>query len=267
MPRPTGLQKVVVDIPLKGGLIEKVAPEMSPPEGMYELENVELDKIGAISRRRGFEIMSSAVLGPIPSGGGATTFGTPKKVAGRAGELFVISEDPGYFGSGGGAGNSGSILWSYSPESEAWRAHGKVPNCTLERVFGIANGQALPQWLGSAFVRFDDGQGDSNRYVVMAYVQGSWDSTNTGVHALVWDATTRTIILEDTIVDTVAGGLPDMQLITVGQNVVIVYRDGSAGVPNAIKAVMYDAAQPGSGFSAPVNLTNPVSTDGERGWR
>lgn len=261
MAKPTGLQKAVVDVSFRTGLVEKIAPEMAPPEGMYQLENVELDKLGSLNRRRGFEIMTSSVLGPTGSAGGASSIGTPKKVGGRAQELFVISEESGYLGSGGGAGNAGSILWSYSPESDLWRAHGKVPNCTLEREFGLSNGQVLPgAWNTSAYVA--TGGDPAHRYIVTAYLQNDWGASAPGLHGMVFDTVSKTMILEDAVLEQTV----DIQVhsVGIGQYGVIVYRPLATSAQNT-RAIVYDAANPGSGFSAFTNILS-ASISGGFGW-
>lgn len=256
--RPTGLQKTTLDVSFKAGLIEKIAPEMAPPEGMYRLENVELDKVGAYKRRRGFSFMTSAVLGPSAFG----TFGVPKKVAGRAGELFVISEDPGYLGSGGGSGVSGSVVWSYSPQSNAWRAHSKVPSCTAEREASIINGQTVPKWFNSAFC-YKTSTND-HKYLVLSYQQNSWAGSNIGIRAMVWDTESQTEILEDRVVATTTIE-NKVQSITVGSRyALIIYREISVSAVD-MKVVVYDAETPNQGFSAPMTLLSG-SQHGGRGW-
>jgi len=260
MPK-TGLRKATIDVPLKGSLMEKVSPELAPPEGMYRLENVELDKLGEFRRRRGFEIMSTVSLGP----GGPAAFGLPRKVAGRDSELFALAETRTYLGSGGGSGNAGTLVWSYSPEQTAWRAHGKVSGLTVERAFGIVNGQTLPKWTGIAFVTDPFSAFEDKRHVVMAYTQGSWDTQSIGVHALVWDVTSRATILEDTVIDALdAAGAFKLEVVQLGRFAVILYR---RVIDTAVdfKVVVYDCANPSLGFSSPFTLF-AASFRGARGW-
>lgn len=261
----TGLQKVVVEVPFKGGLLEKVTPEMAPPEGMYVLENVELNKVGSFQRRAGYEIMSSAALGP----NSASSFGVPKKVAGRADELFVVSEDTGYFGSGGGSGASGSMLWSYSPESDAWRAHGKVPNCTAERMFGVMNSQAAPRGMATAYCyRTSAVTNAQNRYLILAYYQRSWAGSDPGVHVIVYDTTSRVVVHEDTIIDGSVSGEVQVMAVSVGRYAVISWRVMDAAVASNIahKYVVYDAENPDFGFNTIQDLHGALNPIGGRGW-
>jgi hypothetical protein len=261
----TGLSKTVIEVPFKGALLEKVTPEMSPPEGMYALENVELDKVGSFQRRCGHEVMTSAALGPDA----ASAFGVPKKVASRAEELFVVSEDTGYLGSGGGSGAAGSILWSFSPESDAWRAHGKVPNCTVEREFGIMNGQTLPKGLCTAYCyRTGTVTTAENRYVVLAYYQAGWAQQAPGIHVLVFDTTSRTIIHEDTVIDDTISGECQVMAVSVGRYAVISWREIDAVVSSNVshKYVIYDAQNPDYGFDTVQDLWGSPDARGGRGW-
>lgn len=265
MPKPTGLSKVVLDVPLKAGLLEKVSPEMSPPEGMYKLENVELDKIGSYARRRGFSIMSTVAQGPdtLPIGGLAPSFGNPKKVAGRGDELFCIAEQQASLGSGGGAGNTGSIVWSYVPEQETWRAHGKVPSTTIERAFGITNGQANPRCFSIGFTSYQSSQ----RHVTMAYHQASWDTQSTGVHVCVWDVTSRTLMFEDTLLATTADQVK-VQVVQCDHYAVIIGRRHDPGFPGTAYetvAWVFSSQNPGLGITGPYTLVASSDSAG-RGW-
>lgn len=227
---PTGLSKTVLEIPFKGGLTEKIHADMAQPDGLYVLENVELEKSGAFKRRPGYEVMTNAIIGSV------STIGTPKKVAGRQEELFIITEDLGFLGSGGGGGASGATLWTYSPEADGWRDTGKVSSLTVERFSGLANGQPALKSLDCSYCVFS-----GSEFVVLAYTEGTFASANAGCYVAVYDVTSRSMVLEPTIVDATDPAFTGkVQVVSVGQYAVVLFRSAAIGAAN-LNAVVYDA--------------------------
>lgn len=263
MPR-TGLRSTTVDVSFKGGLAEKLSPEFSPPEGAYILENAELDKLGVYSRRAGMKQVGMAALPP----GGPGSVGIPKKIAGRGDELFIIAEQQGALGSGGGAGNTGSIVWSHSEEWDAWRAHSKVPSVTAERITSVMAGTSTPKWVAAGYCAATPNTG-TNRFLVLAYSGQNWELQNPGVHAVVYDLTSKTAVLEDSILLDDADNEQKIRVLSVGRYCVIVARRylAGSGVPANFLVWIYDALATGSAK----NTWNPYpmilgTSRGERGW-
>ena len=208
---PTGLQKLVIEAPFKGGMTEKIHKDMAEPEGVYVLENVELDKVGALRRRRGFEVMSDAIVGSV------LTSGSPLKLGPRDDEIFKITEELASMGSGGGGGSAGAMIYSYSPEADAWRENGKVPSVTLERFAGLANGQVNPESVDVGYALHE-----GKDFVVMVFTNGDFNGFNIGMYVLAYDTTSRSMVLEPTLVTEAFGG--KMQVVSIGQYAVILYR-------------------------------------------
>lgn len=253
MATPTGLQKVPIEIPFKGGLTEKIHEGVGPPEGFYRLENVELDKIGAFTRRRGYEIMTDAIINSV------STAGVPRKLGPREDEIFRITEDLGALGSGGGAGASGATLFTYSPEADAWRDNGKVPSVTLERFAGLTSGQPTVKTLD---VGYCSHQG--KEFLVMAYTVGEFVSANTGIYVVVYDVSSRSMIQEPFRIDD---GTPSfagkVQIVSIGQYAVILFRDGIASAADFIGRV-YDASN--NDLSNPITIYAASTRGGNDIW-
>lgn len=210
----TGLEKLAIEVPFKQGLSEKIHPDMAEPEGFYLIENAELDKVGGFRRRRGFTVMSSAIINSL------TPSGAPLKVGPRDDEIFKINEDVGALGSGGGSGAAGATLYSYSPEADAWRDTGKVPSVTLDRFTGLANGQSNPKTLDVGYVSHL-----GKEFVLLAYTNGEFNSQNAGIYLCVYDATSRSMVLEPTLIDTTASYGGKVQVVSIGRRAVILYRE------------------------------------------
>lgn len=227
---PTGLSKTVIDFPFKGGLTEKIHPDMAPPEGMYLIENAELDKVGSYRRRRGFDVLSSAIIASVSS------IGAPKKVLPKDDEVCVITEDLGFLGSGGGGGASGATLWTYSPETTAWRDNGHVSSITIDRFSGLANGQTDLKSIDCTYIN-----GSGKEYVVGAYTQNGFAGANAGVYVMAYDITSRAMVLEPTIIDTTHPGFTGKtQVVGIGRYAVVLFRTVAVGSAD-LCAVVYDA--------------------------
>lgn len=237
--KPTGLQKLAIEVPFKSGLTEKIHPDVSEPSGMYTLENVELDKLGVYRRRRGYSVMSNAIINSL------STSGTPRKVGSREDEVFKITEDHLTFGSGGGTGAAGATLWAYSPEADAWLDKARVSSVTLDRFVGIVSGQPNISATDTGFCFFN-----SKEFVVLTYWQSEFAGANKGVYVGAYDASSRTCVLEPTQVDGATLGAAVLQVISIGQYCVILYRN-DVGVGD-LCARVYDASN--NGLSAQINI-------------
>jgi hypothetical protein len=109
------LQKSVIDIPLTGGLNQKVSSKLLPAPGLLTLTNGRFLKEGSISKRYGFTNLGQNVSGSL-------TY-TPSSLASYKDELLMLSE---------------SNVYSYAQSTGIWTDKGSstfgVP--TLEKVTG-----------------------------------------------------------------------------------------------------------------------------------
>lgn len=246
----TGLAKQVLEIPIVGGLSQQIAPEVAPPGALYDLTNVEIDRIGNASRRHGHELMTNAAF-VVGTNSVSSTMGTPRKIGGRADELWVISAESYYLGSGGGGGAAGDMLWTYSPELDAWKPHSHVPRPTLERWAGLSNSGLSPEHASVGFVQSGD-----TRLIVVAYAVVQNGSGNVaGLHVTVFDATSRAIIIEDQVLDTDPCG--KARVVSIGGKAMIVWLPSLGSV---LKFSVFDAANADDGFSAAANLASATAS-------
>lgn len=246
----TGLQKQVLEIPLVGGLSQHIAPEVAPVGALYDLTNVEIDRVGNVARRHGYDLMSRAAFN-VGTSSVSSTMGIPKKIGGRRDELWVLTSESYYLGSGGGGGGSGDMLWTYSAELNAWKPHTKVPRPTMERWGGIANSGATPEHASVGFVT----SGETS-LIVLAYVVLSVTSGNApGVHVVVYDATSRAVIVEDTIIDATTQPAI-VQVVSVGGVAMVLWTTTSSSV---VEFSAFNAGNADAGFSAAAILVPSTS--------
>lgn len=245
---PTGLGKQNIDIPLVSGLAPSIAPEVAPAGALFILENADIEKIGLAKRRTGHTFMTHAAY-IAGTSGGSSTIGVPKKVSTRVDELWIITAENYYLGSGGGGGATGDMLWTYSPELNKWRPRTKVPRPTMERWGGLSNSGLSPEHASVGFAR----SGNTDLLVV-AYVVNTASGSARGIHATIFDLTSRAVLVEDYLLD--ASNATRVYVVSCGRYAVICWQQGGLN-PN-IQYSMFDAQIPGS-FRAPASLLGDAS--------
>lgn len=116
------LETQIVDVPLRGGLAEAVAPELLPPGTWLTMDNVELSKEGEIRKRGGFRKDTQ-------SGLWGDTYAVGEHVA--RSEVLGISFDPSEVSSERYSG--GGVRLSARSASGAWQDRGSLPPFEVER--------------------------------------------------------------------------------------------------------------------------------------
>lgn len=240
---PTGLSKQTIDIPLVSGLSPGIAPEVAPAGALYILENADIEKIGIAKRRTGHSFMTNAAYISGTSGV-SSTIGTARKVSTRVDELWIVTAENYYLGSGGGGGATGDLLWTYSPELNKWRPRTKVPRPTMERWGGLSNSGLSPEHASVGFARHG-----TTDLLVVAYVVNTSSGSARGTHVSVFDLTSRAILVEDFLLDE--GNATRVHVVSAGRYAVVVWNKG--GLNPDIQYSMFDAQIPGD-FRAPASL-------------
>lgn len=185
---PTGLQKMVVELPFDGKLEQKESQQIRPQSDFTKLTNVDLSEPGKIKRRVGFADMSISTFG----GAG---FGNIEKLAARGDELLSLQNTQITLGSGAGTGNAGDSILSYSPSADRWKNHAKIPRPTLRKILTNREGDSHT----SSCAVTDDG-----KYMMVAWVATAFKysgGVGQGVLAQIYDISiSPPVLIEDTFV-------------------------------------------------------------------
>lgn len=214
----TGLEKRIVDFPVVPAAGQKFASELFGEPQALTMQNVQLDKLGRIKRRSGFTALSSSTID-------ATSFSPTnvRKLAVRNEELVAISTDQSAFGSGGGAGNAGDLLFSYSEEAAAWKAHAKMPRPTLDRFVTIPDESGVSWEHSCCVITLNQIDVLVCVYYVNASATGTW--TSPGIRVVAYDLTTRSIMLDDQLVATNIQPTVGLRVVAIGHQAFVCYAD------------------------------------------
>jgi hypothetical protein len=199
------LETQIVNIDFGQGIDQKSDSKQVLATNLTQLENRTFDKIKQLKKSKGFDRLTNNILG-----GGTITSAT--SLATLNDELLMVTPEK---------------LYSYSEDQTAWVDRGDMSplKVTTETVHASATSQKGPQ------VVLQNG--------LFVYV---WEDTNNGVQMKVVDATTKNVLLAETVVR--AGALKPV-LTQISANVVACYYVLSTD----IRYRTFDTSSPASGLS------------------
>jgi hypothetical protein len=226
---PTGLEKVMVEVPFIKGQGQKSAPEMMEMDVPYRLHNVHLHKGSVPEKRCGHTALTTS------------TDGTPtflatgiRRIVSVDDELIALTENAGTMGSGGGAGSSGDTVFAYAETADKWRAFGKIQRPTLDILYPIAQHRENVGKIDTAV---------HGRYMLSA----EWDGVGPGIFVTITDLESNTERFREVV--GVSTGDRLIKCVATTTYLVLVWYNGFSGtfyiskyVPSTLVATLHDFA-------------------------